>query len=226
MPQYQSHKKVHALKIASVEHLGCDSTTDENEIVLVGFEDTRFADRRFNLRGKPMPVVGGYFVQYEDGYESFSPAKAFEEGYTLLEGAVRAVVIALFCFFTATGFSQEADAQAKKEAAGPPKLSITELQRTQIDAAQAHLGEIVARKQAEATREQMPYNDILNKVVHEVLDSKNPEFYWDANKGWFALKPKQPGATMPPAAQAPATPPPPAAAPPAATPAAVAPPKK
>lgn len=26
-------------------------------------------------------AVGGYYVLYEDGYESWSPAKAFEEGY-------------------------------------------------------------------------------------------------------------------------------------------------
>lgn len=30
------------------------------------------------------PVAGGYYVVYEDGYKSFSPAKAFEEGYTRL----------------------------------------------------------------------------------------------------------------------------------------------
>jgi hypothetical protein len=28
------------------------------------------------------PQPGGYFVVYKDGYKSFSPAKAFEEGYT------------------------------------------------------------------------------------------------------------------------------------------------
>ncbi len=28
------------------------------------------------------PEVGGYFVVYEDGYQSYSPAKAFEDGYT------------------------------------------------------------------------------------------------------------------------------------------------
>jgi hypothetical protein len=31
---------------------------------------------------KHKPVVGGYYVVYADGYESFSPAQAFEEGYT------------------------------------------------------------------------------------------------------------------------------------------------
>lgn len=30
---------------------------------------------------KHSPVPGGYFVLYADGYKSFSPAKAFEEGY-------------------------------------------------------------------------------------------------------------------------------------------------
>lgn len=28
------------------------------------------------------PQIGGYFVVYEDSYESYSPAKAFEDGYT------------------------------------------------------------------------------------------------------------------------------------------------
>ncbi len=33
---------------------------------------------------KHKPEIGGYFVVYEDGYQSYSPAKAFEEGYTRL----------------------------------------------------------------------------------------------------------------------------------------------
>lgn len=31
---------------------------------------------------KHNPQVGGYYVVYADGYKSWSPAKAFEEGYT------------------------------------------------------------------------------------------------------------------------------------------------
>jgi hypothetical protein len=31
---------------------------------------------------KHSPQVGGYYVVYKDGYKSFSPADAFEEGYT------------------------------------------------------------------------------------------------------------------------------------------------
>lgn len=33
---------------------------------------------------KHQPKVGGYFVIYTDGYRSFSPAEAFEDGYTLV----------------------------------------------------------------------------------------------------------------------------------------------
>lgn len=33
---------------------------------------------------KHHPVAGGYLVIYPDGYRSFSPAKAFEEGYSVL----------------------------------------------------------------------------------------------------------------------------------------------
>lgn len=84
LPQYLSHKKVWALKISSVEDLGTDTTTDENPIVMVHFEDTTFEPRRFNLRGKPTPEAGWYYVQYPDGYESFSPAEAFDSGHTLI----------------------------------------------------------------------------------------------------------------------------------------------
>jgi hypothetical protein len=31
---------------------------------------------------KHKPSAGGYYVVYKDGYKSFSPADAFEEGYT------------------------------------------------------------------------------------------------------------------------------------------------
>jgi hypothetical protein len=42
--------------------------------------DSFFVDQAYMDKHKP--EVGGYFVQYDDGYKSFSPAKAFEEGYT------------------------------------------------------------------------------------------------------------------------------------------------
>lgn len=34
--------------------------------------------------GKHKPRIGGYYVVYDDGYKSWSPADAFEKGYTLV----------------------------------------------------------------------------------------------------------------------------------------------
>lgn len=88
LPRYRSHKHVWALKIARIQqapasvpalHAGGDW--------LITPEDTRYAPFRVghDYFQKHKPQEGGYYVQYADGYESFSPAKAFEEGYTLIE---------------------------------------------------------------------------------------------------------------------------------------------
>lgn len=81
MPRYQSHKKVWALKIASV-------TLNGDESVSMTFSDTRYAPRteeNFESRYHGSPDDFGYFVTYQDGYTSWSPTKAFEDGYTLIE---------------------------------------------------------------------------------------------------------------------------------------------
>ncbi len=84
MPKYQSHKIVHAIKIDKIE---LDSVKAE--------EERRETDGHANLIGdgfdvnvdhsyvkKHDPQIGGYYIVYEDGYKSFSPAEAFEKGYT------------------------------------------------------------------------------------------------------------------------------------------------
>ena len=75
---YRCHKIVWALKIKSIER---------DAVTILTFEDPRYEVRvvsyAYDEKHKPEP--GGYFVVYEDGYESFSPAKAFEEGYTLVQ---------------------------------------------------------------------------------------------------------------------------------------------
>jgi hypothetical protein len=54
---------------------------------LITPEDSRYAsfwvDQEYMYKHKP--VAGGYYVVYKDGYKSFSPAAAFEEGYTLIK---------------------------------------------------------------------------------------------------------------------------------------------
>jgi hypothetical protein len=80
MPRYVSHKRVWALKIAKVH------VDEDGQGIALVFEDTRYALRAFTasqLEHKPIPEAGMYLVQYEGGYFSFSPAAAFEEGYTL-----------------------------------------------------------------------------------------------------------------------------------------------
>lgn len=86
MPRYQCHKKVWALKIADVKEVGRRAPNGELvEIVKeLSFEDSGFVPIRVDARwyDKHRPTPGGYYVRYEDGYESYSPAKAFEDGYT------------------------------------------------------------------------------------------------------------------------------------------------
>jgi len=76
MKKYRCHKVVSAAKITNID----------NEISSLTLEGTHgwIMDRLWFA--KHQPEVGGYFVRYEDGYRSYSPAEAFEAGYTLIEG--------------------------------------------------------------------------------------------------------------------------------------------
>jgi len=69
---YRCHKEVYAFKIRKIDEFQV-FPEDENELPFT-------VDKAF--MNKHDPLVGGYFVVYKDGYRSFSPAKAFEEGYT------------------------------------------------------------------------------------------------------------------------------------------------
>jgi hypothetical protein len=81
MPRYQSHKKVWALKIKSVDfsgHLNPSATITPEDEGYGPFEVTR------EWVAKHDPEAGGYYVVYDDGYASWSPSEAFEQGYTKL----------------------------------------------------------------------------------------------------------------------------------------------
>lgn len=84
MPKYVCHKEVHALRIAAVEPQA--DVPDVGQRVLV-FEDSEFVSLLVHedWATKHGPQPGGYYVVYADGYTSFSPAKAFEDGYTQIE---------------------------------------------------------------------------------------------------------------------------------------------
>lgn len=87
LPRYQCHKQVCALKIEAIEPLPNPDTTGQSAASSYGaiitpvnagyapFEVTAEFVNRHN------PQAGGYYVVYDDGYKSFSPAQAFEDGY-------------------------------------------------------------------------------------------------------------------------------------------------
>lgn len=82
LPQYKSHKIVHALKIRNIDvdlNSGAAVITPEEDGYGPFGVDAEYM-------GKHKPRIGGYYVVYEDGYKSWSPADAFEKGYTKIDG--------------------------------------------------------------------------------------------------------------------------------------------
>lgn len=78
MPRYECHKQVWALKIAAVE-------LHEDKSATIAPADEGYAAFRapegWAERFKGSEEDTGYYVVYADGYKSWSPTKAFEEGY-------------------------------------------------------------------------------------------------------------------------------------------------
>lgn len=76
---WKCHKVVRAGKILDVnqhdQKLEVENQDGESDII--PYEPT--------LVSRSIPSVGDYYIVYDDGYASWSPAKAFEEGYSPLE---------------------------------------------------------------------------------------------------------------------------------------------
>ena len=88
MDRYKSHKIVEAARIVGLPGFGegrqaTASRTVWIEPVSGAKESIEVPADWFTAQGS-RAQIGGYLVRYEDGYISYSPAKAFEEGYTLL----------------------------------------------------------------------------------------------------------------------------------------------
>lgn len=85
IPRYVCHKIVRALKIRRIDH-----NLSTPRYLAIGFEDNFEAFEGlmvFDTQNKPVPSPGWYYVLYDNGYESFSPPEAFEEGYTAIGDA-------------------------------------------------------------------------------------------------------------------------------------------
>lgn len=76
---YHSHKVVRAGKIRSVAR-GKDKANPGSVYLTLENGDT--IHETAGYAEKHDPRAGGYYVMYPDGYTSWSPASAFEQGYT------------------------------------------------------------------------------------------------------------------------------------------------
>jgi hypothetical protein len=97
MKQYRCHKVVAAFKIAAAYALAMDPTAGIKSaqwMLLSGgsypgepltFEIVVSDEWILNRVSPGMSPTDGYFVCYKDGYQSWSPAKEFEDGYSELE---------------------------------------------------------------------------------------------------------------------------------------------
>lgn len=84
MKKFKSHKVVEAAKIvaAELDPDGLRLAIEGGDVFTVAFPDTH----KFRISEQDP----GYLIRYADGYVSWSPTKAFEEGYTE-EGAAETI---------------------------------------------------------------------------------------------------------------------------------------
>lgn len=84
MKRYKCHKVVEAGVIESIDYCFEDVSEEVHPPTVIKVDGVGYRLERDWIR-KHAPEVGGYYVRYQNGYTSYSPAEAFEEGYTLLE---------------------------------------------------------------------------------------------------------------------------------------------
>lgn len=85
IPRYKCHKVVRAAKIVASEQQQSEPNVF---MLLLELPDATTVSWRYQPPGRQANAesfTGGYLVVYDDGYTSWSPAKAFEEGYSLDE---------------------------------------------------------------------------------------------------------------------------------------------
>lgn len=76
MPRYKCFKEVWALKIQEIRR-----QLDGDGLLVPSEEGFALLWVPIEYLQKHNPQPGGYYVVYQDGYKSYSPAEAFEAGY-------------------------------------------------------------------------------------------------------------------------------------------------
>lgn len=84
LPQYRCHKVVRAAQVLEIEQdhqLGCFRLTLRDTEVQLMVTENWYRSKIVSFPADDL----GYVVVYDDQYVSWSPTKAFEEGYSLME---------------------------------------------------------------------------------------------------------------------------------------------
>lgn len=110
MKTYQCHKQVQAAKITAVIE-----NHEKSGITLQLEGEPLSLEMKQEWADKHQPQVGGYFVQYSDGYQSFSPAAPFEEGYSMVEETAPAPQVDAPAEAGGDGPAEATDTEAKED---------------------------------------------------------------------------------------------------------------
>lgn len=88
LPRFRCHKVVQAARITRWEQ------TDFNKGVTLWLDGSKTVEKSAEWFHKHQPETGGYYVVYDNDYASYSPAKAFEEGYSpIKEGGAEPAIV-------------------------------------------------------------------------------------------------------------------------------------
>jgi hypothetical protein len=87
MPRYVCHKRVWALELEAISEPNYPTANNPTPARQLVFRDRGFAPIMASeeMFSRYIPVPGDFYVVYNDGYKSFSPRKAFLEGYTKVQ---------------------------------------------------------------------------------------------------------------------------------------------
>ena len=90
MPRYKCYKEVWALQIDTIQYdseMAIEEGRESDGSATITPVEEGYGPFRVNYTyvQKHDPQPGGYYVVYKGGYKSFSPAKAFEGGYTKIQ---------------------------------------------------------------------------------------------------------------------------------------------
>jgi hypothetical protein len=86
---------VWALKIANIVRDGFGEHRETDGSAMLHPAEEGFAPFKVSADyiRKHNPQVGGYYIAYTDGYRSYSPAEAFEAGYTRIEQSRNGLIL-------------------------------------------------------------------------------------------------------------------------------------